>query len=635
VAIEKMNFISIAGNVEKFDIFALNNILPCNIELVNAITIVEDVKGMSTFTDANPYDKLLKKSESILLKLLNTDEINFNEQEVQDKINIDECENFVNEVGKKLDELYEDKKDIIVNIKKRKQFCNQLKPMMNIDIDVKQLCNLNFLKYRFGSLPKESYNKLNSYIEKFDIITCKVSETEDKVYIWYFTPVTNQETIDSLLSSLYFKRIRIPKEVNGSPKQALENLKLEIGLLEERLEKTEKMLNQYGEDHTKKIQKIYNKAKVFYQIFEIRRFAVHSQKAFYLTGWIPDESLVKFKEIIKDYEDISFVIEDVEDVVKMKAPTKLKNNKIFQPFEYLVEMYGLPSYNEFDPTPFVAVSYLLMFGMMFGDIGQGLVLILGGYLFYNKTKSKIGKVVSMAGCSSIVFGFIYGSFFGYEELPHLINPMEEKYTILGAAVALGVVLILISMLLNIIISFKTKKVGKAIFDKNGIAGLIFYTSLITIGLYWYKNGADSINPIFIIAFLIIPLLMIFMAHPLSNIVENKKKIFPDDKGGFFIEAIFELIETLLSIMSNTISFVRVGAFALNHVGLFLAFHILAEMQGQIGGIVVNILGNILIIVLEGLIVGIQGLRLEYYEMFSRFFSGEGEKFKPFKIKNNI
>jgi V/A-type H+-transporting ATPase subunit I len=122
---------------------------------------------------------------------------------------------------------------------------------------------------------------------------------------------------------------------------------------------------------------------------------------------------------------------------------------------------------------------------------------------------------------------------------------------------------------------------------------------------------------------------------LSNIILRKKVLFEEGAKDYFIESSFEVVETILSLFSNTLSFIRVGAFALNHVGLFVAFSAMAQMTNNKGAsILILILGNIIIICLEGLIVFIQGLRLQYYELFSKYYEGGGVPFEPVKVKFN-
>ena len=298
-----------------------------------------------------------------------------------------------------------------------------------------------------------------------------------------------------------------------------------------------------------------------------------------------------------------------------------------------IKMYGLPAYNEIDPTFFVAITYSLIFGIMFGDVGQGLCLVIGGALLSKFKKMNIAAILASAGIFSTIFGFMYGSFFGFEDvIPHLwLNPMQNIMTILLTAVAFGVVLNIIAMIMNIINGFKSSDVEKIYFDTNGIAGLIFYSAVIACVALAF-TGHTMPATVILIIFFAIPLLLIFFKEPLTRVVEKKSKIFPDNKGMFFVESFFELFEVLLSYVTNTISFLRVGAFAISHAAMMGVVLLFAHAATGNPNILVLILGNLFVAGMEGLVVGIQVLRLEYYEMFSRFYKGNGKEFKPYKNK---
>jgi V/A-type H+-transporting ATPase subunit I len=121
--------------------------------------------------------------------------------------------------------------------------------------------------------------------------------------------------------------------------------------------------------------------------------------------------------------------------------------------------------------------------------------------------------------------------------------------------------------------------------------------------------------------------------PLTHLVEKKRPLHGGDVSGYYIESVFEILETFLSMLSGTVSFIRVGAFALTHVGLFLAFETIGHMMNSTGGsIAMIIVGNIFILILEGLIVFIQGLRLQYYELFSRYYKGNGKLFNAISLE---
>lgn len=343
----------------------------------------------------------------------------------------------------------------------------------------------------------------------------------------------------------------------------------------------------------------------------------------------------EIEDILSNYEGLLVIFNAENGMHKMKTPTKLRNNKLFKPFETLVNMYGIPSYNELDPTPFLSITYMFLFGAMFGDLGQGMILLIGGLLLSKKQDKKVfGQILIRLGLSSMIFGVLYGAFFGFENVipALLIRPFENINTILKSAVIIGIFLIFISYVYSILNSIKRKNLKEGLFGKNGVVGFAFYILLLSL------LGGKLLNKTIIprklggILSVVFIGLMVFK-EPLSNILLKKRPLYDEDVSSYYIESGFSILETLLSMLSGTVSFIRVGAFALTHVGLFIAFQTIGKMIGtQVGNIIVLLLGNVIIIGLEGLIVFIQGLRLEYYELFSRYYEGEGIEFKPIRFQ---
>ena len=303
-------------------------------------------------------------------------------------------------------------------------------------------------------------------------------------------------------------------------------------------------------------------------------------------------------------------------------------------------MYGLPAYNEFDPTVLVAVTYSFLFGFMFGDVGQGLCLLAGGFLLYRAKKMDLAAIISCCGFFSTIFGFLFGSIFGFEDIlePLWLRPAQAMTdlpfigrlnTVFVVAVGLGMGIILFTMILNMINSIRNKETESAWFDTNGAAGLVFYGSMVTMIVLFMTGRRLPAAGILLIMFLI-PLLIIFFKEPLTALVKKKAELMPKEKGMFFVQGFFELFEVLLSYFSNTLSFVRVGAFAVSHAAMMEVVLMLAgaEAGGSPNWIIV-VLGNLFVCCMEGLIVGIQVLRLEYYELFSRFYHGTGREFRPY------
>ena len=343
---------------------------------------------------------------------------------------------------------------------------------------------------------------------------------------------------------------------------------------------------------------------------------------------------------------IEYKFEDADAEPSYTPPVKLKNAGIFRPFEFFVKMYGLPNYDEMDPTPFVAITYFILFGIMFADVGQGLCLSLITWIaMWKMKKMELGKCIAMCGISSAIFGVLFGSVFGFEEA---LNPfwgwvhektgvplMEGKLLdvnqlsteLIYAAIGIGVVLVLVAIALNIYTKCKQHKYGNALFSQNGVAGFLFYGATVFGLIGQMFLGLKLLTLPYVVGLIIIPAVLIFFNEPLSELIEGKKDWFPEKIGDFLMQNIFEMLEVVLSYVSNTVSFLRVGAFILVHAGMMTVVFTLAEMIGGAGYWITVVIGNIIIMALEGLLVGIQALRLEFYEMFSRFFTGEGRPFK--------
>jgi V/A-type H+/Na+-transporting ATPase subunit I len=635
MAVEKMRFINITGRIKQMDAFIINAILPFDIHLENAMCIFDTVKGVYSFTDANPYEKLMKKSAELISVL--EQEMKYDPLRKSELIPLEILEREIDGFERQIETIRKILKSLQVDLFHKKEIRKQVMPFQNIDYPLDEMFHVDYIKFRFGKMPKDSFKKLDTYLETLDVIAYKVSEDEEKVYLIYFTPMSKQSNIDSLFASLFFERIRLFDEIKGNAKETLIKINEEITELESRIEMLKTDLSEFIQRNYDRLQDLYNNIILLTEIHQVRRYALRSEDAFYLTGWIPNSQVNLFKKTLEGFEAVSYVIEADDEVKKSTPPTLLVNNNFFKPFEELVTMYGTPSYKELDPTKFVGITYLLFFGLMFGDLGQGFLIASIFFLLYRKSKAPLLKIGIYLGLTSMVTGVFYGSVFGNEEilrelLPFIpmINPTEQKIPILLVTIVLGVILLIIAMIFGIINSYKKEQFGKMLFDRNGIAGLILY--FIIIGLIISFIFKSNPSPMVIVLLITIPLVVLFFAHPLENFFENRHHFFPDEKSGFFVEALFELIETLLAIVSNSISFMRIGAFALNHVGFFMAFHALSDIVGGAGSIFVIIFGNILVIVLEGLIVAIQGLRLEYYELFSRFYEGDGKEFIPFKIR---
>ena len=476
--------------------------------------------------------------------------------------------------------------------------------------------------------------------------------SEDEQYVWgvYFVPAGRAGQIDAVFSSLHFERIRLPDEYQGIPQEVGTKLQSDIHDLDVQIqtcrEESAKLLNEYKN----KVLLCRDKFRSLTSNFDVRKLAActkEDKQVFYiLCGWMTEKDAARFEKDVANDKNLFCLIESNEDQdkdSKLTPPTKLKNPAIFRPFELFVRMYGLPSYNEIDPTIFVALTYSFIFGAMFGDVGQGLCLVIGGALLYHFKKMELAACLSSAGIFSTIFGFLFGSFFGFEDvIPALwMHPKDAMTTLpfIGTmntafvvAIAFGMFLILTTMVLHIINAVHRKDAENIFFDTNGIAGFVFYGAIVAVVFLFMTGHTVPAAGVLVVMF-VVPLILIGFKEPLGKLVEKKADAMPKEKGMFLVTAFFELFDVLLSYFSNTLSFVRIGAFAVSHAAMMEVVLMLAGAEsGNINWFVI-VLGNIFVCAMEGLIVGIQVLRLEYYEMFSRFYKGEGHPFTPFVKKS--
>jgi V/A-type H+-transporting ATPase subunit I len=326
----------------------------------------------------------------------------------------------------------------------------------------------------------------------------------------------------------------------------------------------------------------------------------------WVTGWTSDVEGEGLKKAL-DEANLQVILRFPQAPVRSMAPMVMNNPWWAKPFELFSSMLGTPSSEEADPSLMVAVLVPLLFGYMFGDVGHGLILATIGFVL--QKRFPITRILIANGISSIIFGFLFGSIFGLEHvIPALwVHPIEQPLLVMGVPLVAGVVILTTGLVLNAFEAYwrgearEWLKVDAAIMLMYlSLIGLIVWTGSIYIFLLsfvWYLTGslslAERIKPVTVVG------------------------------------ALGALVEHLFQLVINSISFIRVGAFALAHAGLSLAFFIMAESTTNLLlAFVILLIGNVIVILLEGLVVTIQTTRLILFEFFIRFLRGSGRMFRP-------
>lgn len=648
MAIEKISLINLVGNMSDLDQTLLKCLKCGYFHPENSVHSADSSHGFTSVDGNNPYTITLNSIMKLASELkITLDKSGFDEN-MPTEAELLEISAYVDDMNKRAAVLADRKREIKESISQHEQALIQIRHLAGLNASFDDIFACEYVKVRFGRLPADSYSKLQYYDNKtffffpFD---------HNKDYYWgvYFAPYTKIAVIDDIFTSLYFERMRVPDYAHGTPELATSNINALLTQEREELETIRAQIASVNKDNVDKILSYYSRLRFAHTAYELRHYAATVNNRFYLIGFVPKAERNKFEHLFDDLESVSCVTKPFDADPSIKPPVRLKNNKFTKPFEMFVNMYSLPSYRDIDPTSLVAVSYTLLFGIMFGDLGQGLVISLIGFLLGKFKGMTLGKVMTRIGISSAFFGLVYGSCFGYENLldPFYINVLglpgkpvhvfdtATTNVLLAGAIGVGALLIVISICINIFLGFRSRDYGRALFSNNGIAGLVFYLAAAFAVLDMMMLQIGVLNVWYILFLLVLPILLMFLKEPLSNLMKGKKDFMPHNIGEFIIENFFELFEYVLSYLSNSMSFLRVGGFILSHAGMMAVVMSLSEMAGEGASIFVVIIGNIFVMCLEGLIVGIQVLRLEFYEIFSRNFEGNGKPYEPAKVTYQV
>lgn len=608
----------------------------------DALSFYSKNNNFVPLSEGNPYSEPLRKLKDMVkragMKLQLVDIADF-------EVSLKEINDYVNYINYKMGLLLEKKQDILNRITKHQKAQENIGHFIGLDLNLAEIFACKYIKVRFGKLPKESFEKLNASGEDPYMLFFPCTVDEKACWGVYFAPLENIAEVDRKFAGLYFERMWL-NQISGTPETELEIIKGLIADTNAELENINRKIESFWKTQKDQCLRFYTKLEEMNTYFTIKNYVSKYNESFILVGWIPQEEEENFAHQLSDVYGIEFSIERADNEEKHSPPVKLKNNRFSRPFESFVEMYGLPSYNEIDPTVIVSVLYTLLFGIMFGDFGQGIVLSVVGAVMWRLKKMMLGRILIRCGFAASVFGLIYGAVFGLE---HVLDPMykalfnlDEKpvdvlepktvMTIIILAVILGAGIIILSMILNIYSSLRRRNYENALFGQNGVAGLIFYGSLVAAG-GTMAQGVNVVSLPYVLGLMVLPAVLIFFKEPLGKLLSRAPDWKPKKWGEYMVQNGFELFEIMLSYVTNTMSFLRVGAYVLVHAGMMMVVFTIAQIMpgGVVGYTLMAVFGNVFVIALEGLLVGIQVLRLNFYELFSRFFEGQGRPFAPIRV----
>ncbi|MCL2174920.1 MAG: V-type ATP synthase subunit I [Treponema sp.] len=547
---------------------------------------------------------------------------------------------------------------------------NEARAFSKMNVPFSDFEHLSYLTLRLGRLDPKEITELRETLGDRAVIIPLDNENR-------FLAASSKKgrfALDSTLKKLSFEPITVPENYRGIPAEMTKSLNEQLINLDKELEKIKKEKEALREKFVSDYKRLISLMNTALVIEGIKAKFSSTESLYHFSGWTPADTE---KKLVKDLSALtkkrvavhSYLPHEVPSIKNgtEKVPVSMKHSAFVKGFEGIVFSYGAPPYGTIDPTPIVAFFFTLMFGIMFGDVGQGFILLLAGLLIKHIKKFakhiKYSTPLISVGIASMIMGLLAGSVFTNEKL--LVAPtravtealfgypMDHILHILPMAgqggsitkllyffaftVSIGIIINSLGLLINIGNSFILKRYQRAIFSKTGLAGLVLFWYAIFIAVRVILGGKMETYDI---AGILIPLFLIFFGHIIWSLISKEKIVLKDGLTAFIMEGIVEMMDTVSGFFSNTVSFLRVGAFALAHaVFSFIVFYFTDELAGSgiagtLSAMLILLAGNAIIIILEGLIVAIQVMRLQYYEFFNKFFIDTGVEFSPFRFKQN-
>ncbi len=521
--------------------------------------------------------------------------------------------------------------------------------------------NHQYLDIRYGRIPENRLSDADRAIAGQAGIIMTMSREGGDAVVLVLAMKRNAAEVQRILSESGFRAMDIPKLPDEAGEGAIGRADEKLTAL--RAEQDEQAANTRAiiSDRRSELESDWRRIRVVELMLSIRGMTSESSHATVLGGWVPLRKRDRVESVLRAAAGEACVLEwhtpaefGRESGKRMRVPVELRNPQFLRPFQMLVTNFGVPEYGTIDPTPLVAVAYLVMFGLMFGDAGHGLILILLGLLGTKVMKKpgmyQLSKLLIWCGGASIVMGVLFGAYFGYELMPALWfnyhgvvaghpshGSIANIMDILKLTVLLGVGVISAGLLLNWINRIRTRDWKALFFAKEGVLGGIIYGTGVWVAYQFSASGFRFFPDLSVAGPLIlVPVIILFLKFPFEAAAAKRSGGHGHSPLMWIMDWAIEMLEIFSGYLANTLSFMRVAGLGIAHVMLMVAFFQIAEMispgRTSILSIIVLLFGNALVIALEGLSAGIQSLRLNYYEFFSKYFTPTGIEFRPVSLE---
>lgn len=499
-----------------------------------------------------------------------------------------------------------------------------LRRLERIGGDLSELRSLHFCGLELGLLPVSSLG--DGGLLASGILIFPLKRSKDKILLTFLFKKHQQTALVHRVVDMGGELLPLPQALSGSFSDVLQRIRSLFKKVHSRLKRLDLKVVELRRRDSSLLRDRLQTISAEIRLLSAGEKLGFTDRTVAIAGWVPDRRYRELEDILLRTCGQRYILHHA--VARGgQTPVLLANPALVRPFQRMLAVLGTPEYSEIEPTPLLAIGFLVLFGMMFGDVGHGLLLLAAGLLLRRSPRfADHGSIIAQVGVSSGFFGLLFGSFFGHEDLfPALwFSPMHDIPRLMLAAVMLGTGLLLTGLALRIFNGLREERFWVVATDRYGLAGLSFYGGGLITAFLVYRE----VLPALALVWLAVPLAAVF-CHPFAE----RQAGGWAPTGLLLAEGAIAVLETVLGFLANTFSFLRVAAFGLAHAGLFMAVFALADQVrelpfGPFWVTFVHIAGNLVILVLEGLVVSIQAVRLEFYEIFSKFFRGGGVAYNP-------
>jgi len=525
----------------------------------------------------------------------------------------------------------------------------------SVGADFEALSNLKLIYVAFASMPIKNCEAFQTATANLPIFIKQAPLTEESCFLVVITAAKRKEEVERILRTYHADIFEMPPDLPKNVKEALKEVDRRLKENREKEEAVKEAIKRLGEENKDNLAALKETSENILTLLLAQKKILQTGRLATIKGFVPQRKFKELTQTVKSTMGDKVLVLENDTAESALPPSKISHGRFVKPFEEITRLYGLPNYDEIDPTPLIAITFPILFGLMFGDLGHGLVLLIGGLTVGSLIKGNQGIknvcwIMAACGISASIAGLLFGEAFG-QELPWgplWFSPVHNVFDFLIFAMFVGIIQIMAGIVIemanyllkhNPADAFLTA-LPKLAFFAGGV--YLIATAQLDFGL-WFRGAI--LAPL-------IPFIVLVVGKPIYLKIQKPKL----DAGGTHAQhageheeqdtitgRFFEGADFLTRMLGNTISYSRILALLMAHWALMLVTYTVAGlieteliggMLGMILATLVVIVGNVGVIALEGLIVFIHTLRLHFYEWFNKFYGGAGNEFKPFKQTYN-